>query len=84
MYVTIIGGQAFPLVLFPGRQVSSSFYDGVVHSYSPSLPEWLLGFGGVAIVGLIVMLALKILSFLPERLDDAALQEHSATQAASV
>ena len=31
MYVTIIGGQAFPLVLFPGRQVSSSFHDGVVH-----------------------------------------------------
>ena len=23
MYVTIIGGQAFPLVLFPGKQVSS-------------------------------------------------------------
>lgn len=84
MYVTIIGGQAFPLVLFPGRQVSSSFYDGVVHSYSPSLPEWLLGFGGVAIVGLIVMLALKVLGFLPERLDDAALQEHSVPQAASV
>ena len=82
MYVTIIGAQAFPLVLFPGRQVSSSFYDGVVNSYTPSLPEWLLGFGGVAIAGLIVLLALKFLGFLPERLDDQALQESSATQAA--
>ena len=82
MYVTIIGGQAFPLVLFPGRQVSSSFYDGVVNSYSPSLPEWLLGFGGIAIAGLIVLLALKFLGFLPERLDDAGLQS-SPTPAAT-
>ncbi|MEO8120249.1 MAG: NrfD/PsrC family molybdoenzyme membrane anchor subunit [Rhodoferax sp.] len=81
MYVTIIGGQAFPLVLFPGQQVSSSFYDGVVNSYSPSLPEWLLGFGGVAVAGLIVMLALKVMGFLPERLDDAALQMSSTTPA---
>ena len=73
MYVTIIGGQAFGLVLFPGRQVSSSFFDGVTASYSPSLPEWLLGLGGVAVAGLIVMLALKVMGFLPERLDDAAL-----------
>ena len=74
MYVTIIGGQAFPLVLFPGRQISSSFFDGVVNAYSPSLPEWLLGLAGLAIAGLIVLLALKLLGFLPERLDDAALQ----------
>lgn len=73
MYVTIIGGQAFGLVLFPGRQVSSSFYDGVVARYSPSLPELMLGLGGVAVAGLIVMLALKVMGFLPERLDDAAL-----------
>ena len=83
MYVTIIGGQAFPLVLFPGRQVSSSFYDGVVNPYSPSLPEWLLGLGGVAIAGLIVTLALKLLGFLPERLDDAAVQTGSTAQAAA-
>lgn len=82
MYVTIIGGQAFPLVLFPGRQVSSSFYDGVVNPYSPSLPEWLLGLGGVAIAGLIVTLALKLLGFLPERLDDAVVQTGGTAQAA--
>ncbi len=73
MYVTIIGGQAFPLVLFPGKKLSSSFADGVVASYVPSLPELLLGLGGVAIVGLIVLLALKFFGFLPERLDDVTL-----------
>jgi molybdopterin-containing oxidoreductase family membrane subunit len=79
MYVTIIGGQAFPLVIFPGRQVSSSFSDGVINTYSPSLPEWLLGFGGIAVVGIIVMVALKVMGFLPERLDDEAMQQHAAS-----
>ena len=69
MYVTIIGSQAYPLQLFPGYQVSSSFGDGVVAAYSPSLPEWLLGFGGFAMTGVIVVLALKFLGFVPERLD---------------
>jgi molybdopterin-containing oxidoreductase family membrane subunit len=80
MYVTIIGGQAYPLDLFPGREVSSSFYDGVVHGYAPSAPEILLGVGGVAMAGLIVVLAVKLLRFVPERLDDslAAALEHPA------
>jgi molybdopterin-containing oxidoreductase family membrane subunit len=73
MYVTIIGGQAFPLVLFPGLQERSSFFDGVVHPYAPSLPEVALGLGGVAIAGIIVVLAVKLLRFLPERLDDTAM-----------
>ena len=70
LYVTIIGGQAFPLVIFPGRQVSSTFYDGVINNYSPTTPEWLLGLGGVAIVGIIVLLSLKVLGFLPADLAD--------------
>ncbi|CAG1019827.1 hypothetical protein BURC_04744 [Burkholderiaceae bacterium] len=69
MYVTIIGGQAFPLVLFPGMEVTSSFRDGVVNAYAPSLPELLLGLGGVAIAGLIVLLAVRLLAVVPERLD---------------
>ena len=28
MYMIIIGGQAFPMEMFPGKEVSSSFYDG--------------------------------------------------------
>ncbi|HJV95550.1 MAG TPA: NrfD/PsrC family molybdoenzyme membrane anchor subunit [Albitalea sp.] len=70
MYVTIIGGQAFPLVLFPGMQVTSSFRDGVINAYTPSLPELLLGLGGVAIAGLIVLVALRLLAVVPERLED--------------
>ncbi|MCL4802336.1 MAG: polysulfide reductase NrfD [Burkholderiales bacterium] len=69
MHVTIIGGQAFPLELFPGMQESGSFFDGRVHPYAPSLPELALGLGGVAIAGIIVVLAVKLLAFLPERLD---------------
>jgi molybdopterin-containing oxidoreductase family membrane subunit len=77
----IIGGQAFPLILFPGRQISSSFYDGVIHTYLPSLPELLLGVGGLAIVGIILMLALKLLKFLPERLDNEVMHAEAASHA---
>ena len=69
MYVTIIGGQAYPLQLFPGMQESSSFFDGVVHPYAPSAPEIMLGLGGVAVAAVIVLLAVKLLQFLPESLD---------------
>ena len=72
MYVTIIGGQAFPLQMFPGMVESSSFFDGVIHPYVPSLPETLLGLGGVAVAGAMVVFAIKILRFLPESLDDPA------------
>jgi molybdopterin-containing oxidoreductase family membrane subunit len=71
LYVIIIGGQAFPLVLFPGMEVSSTFQDGVVASYSPSLPEILLGLGGIGVALIIVTLAVKVLQFTPESLADA-------------
>ena len=69
MYVTIIGGQAYPLELFPGMTETSTFFDGQVHRYGPSLPEIALGVGGVAVAGILVALAVKFLRFLPERLD---------------
>ena len=47
LFVFVIGGQAFPLEIFPGYTVSSSFADGAVTHYMPSLPELLLGIGGV-------------------------------------
>jgi len=78
MYVTIIGGQAWPLNLFPGYSVSSSFFDGEVHNYAPSIWEILLGLGGVALAIAIVFLALRLLRFLPERLDDATLDPSHA------
>jgi len=76
MYVILIGGQAYPLTLFPGMDVSSSFYDGVVNTYTPSLPEFLLGFGGVGIALLTIAVAVKVLKFLPESLDDSAVPGH--------
>lgn len=72
MYVTLIGGQAYPQILFPGMIESSSFFDGEIHPYAPSLPEVLLGIGGIALAASIVAVALRALAMLPERLDQAA------------
>jgi molybdopterin-containing oxidoreductase family membrane subunit len=66
LYVIIIGGQAFPLSLFPGMAVSSSFFDGAVASYVPSLPELMLGISGISLAMLIVTLALRLMPFLPQ------------------
>ena len=73
LYVIIIGGQAYPLILFPGMEVTSSFYDGGVNEYSPSLWEIGLGLGGVAFSILLAVVAMAVLRFLPEDLSDEAL-----------
>jgi molybdopterin-containing oxidoreductase family membrane subunit len=66
IYVIIIGGQAYPLNIFPGKQIiESSFFDGVVAHYQPSVPEFLLAFGGLAMAVLMVVVAMKALQFLP-------------------
>jgi molybdopterin-containing oxidoreductase family membrane subunit len=70
LYVLIIGGQAFPLAMFADKEVSSSFFDGVVASYAPSLPEVALGAGGMALALALTALALKVLPFLPQSLAD--------------
>jgi molybdopterin-containing oxidoreductase family membrane subunit len=70
MYVTIIGGQAYPLELFPGMEETSNFFDGVVHPYVPSLPEVLLAVGGVAVAGIMIVIAIKFLPLLPASLQD--------------
>jgi len=71
VYVTIIGGQAYPLNMFPDKIVTSSFFDGAVTSYAPSLPEVTLGLGGVALALAMTAFALKVLPFLPESLADS-------------
>jgi molybdopterin-containing oxidoreductase family membrane subunit len=76
LYVIIIGGQAFPLILFPGMEVSSTFADGVIASYSPTLPETLLGLGGFGIALIIVALAIKVLDFTPDSLADEDIDPH--------
>ena len=84
MYVTIIGGQAYPMPLVPGKEAGSSFFDGVVASYVPSLPEAILGIGGIALALAMVVVALKILPFLPNSLSDADVDPHfKATPAKS-
>ena len=70
MYVIVIGGQAYPLTLFPGYEVTSAFYDGVINEYSPSVWEVLLGLGGTAFAFLIVALGVRVLGFLPNSLAD--------------
>lgn len=71
MYVTIIGAQAYPLDMFPGLIEKSSYFDGEVHAYAPSMPELFLGLGGVAIALLVTQFAVKVLRLLPASLDDA-------------
>ena len=68
MYVTIIGGQAYPQSLFPGYIESSSFFDGVVHHYRPSAFELLLGLGGVAFAITVLTIGLRLFRFAPHRL----------------
>ena len=76
LYVLLIGGQAYPLNLFPGMDVSSSFFDGAIAGYTPSLPEIGLGLGGVALAGLIVLFGIKLLRFLPASLANSAVDPH--------
>lgn len=66
LYSFIIGGQAFPLELFPGHDISSTFGDGQIATYVPSLPEIFLGCAGIATAFLITMIGVRILPFLPK------------------
>jgi Ni/Fe-hydrogenase subunit HybB-like protein len=65
LYVFIIGGQAFPMEMFPGMEVTSSFFDGTVNTYSPSLPEFLLGIGGLALAFLITVIGCRVFDVIP-------------------
>ena len=65
LYVMIIGAQAYPLQLFPGMEETSSFFDGVIGLYQPTMPEVVLGVGGIAVALLIILVAVRVLPFLP-------------------
>jgi molybdopterin-containing oxidoreductase family membrane subunit len=69
LYVFIIGGQAFPLEIFPGHEASSPFADGQVVHYVPRLPEWLLGFGGVAAAFVLTLVGVRVFDLLPRDAD---------------
>lgn len=66
LYVFIIGGQVYPLEIFPGYEASSSFGDGQIASYTPSLHEILLGFGGLAIAFITTTVSVRVLNFMPQ------------------
>ncbi len=66
MYVTIVGGQAFPMDMFPGYTESSSFFDGQVNAYSPSIWELLLGMGGLGIAFILTVASVRVLKFMPQ------------------
>jgi len=65
LFAFIIGGQAFPLEIFPGHAVSSSFADGAVAGYRPSLPELLLGIGGFGAAFLIRLAGMRLFDMMP-------------------
>jgi molybdopterin-containing oxidoreductase family membrane subunit len=74
LYVFILGGQAYPLSIFPGYEVSSSFRDGEIGKYVPSLPEIMLGMGGLAIAFLITIISTRVLNSIPH--DAAAIAKN--------
>ena len=76
IYVIIIGGQAYPLELFPGKIVTSSFFDGGINHYAPSLPEIVLGIGGVGLALAATLVGIRVLRFLPVSLDDDQVDPH--------
>ena len=72
LYGIIIGGQAAPLDIFPGKDViEGALVAGEPAQYHASVPELVLGLGGVAVSGLIVALAIRVLRILPGRVDAA-------------
>ncbi|HHB81840.1 MAG TPA: molybdopterin oxidoreductase [Devosia sp.] len=71
LYIILIGGQVFPMEIFPGYAASSSFYDGTIASYRPTMLEFMLGFGGIAVTLAITTLGMKFLRILPVNLSDA-------------
>ncbi len=71
LYVILIGGQSYPMTLVPGYEATSTFADGAITEYSPSIWEFMLGMGGVAISLVIVTFAVKIFRLLPDSLADS-------------
>ena len=76
IYVILIGGQSYPLVLFPNSDTSSTFSDGVYNAYSATLPEYLLGIGGVGLAICLLIIGMKVFRLLPTTLADASVDPH--------
>jgi molybdopterin-containing oxidoreductase family membrane subunit len=71
IYVIVIGGQAYPMNIFPGKEVlESSFYDGSVTTYTPTFPEAALGVAGIAVALAMVAVGARVFKVFPETLED--------------
>ncbi len=66
LYALIIGGQAYPMPLIEGYDSTSSFFDGVIASYSPSQWEIMLGLGGFALSLFLAGFTVRVFRILPE------------------
>ncbi len=76
IYVILIGGQAYPLILFPNAEVTSSFSEGVINPYTATPAEILLGVGGFGLAIAMVIVAVKVFKVLPTTLADSATDPH--------
>ena len=76
IYIILIGGQSFPLVLFPNAEVSSTYFDGVNNAYTATMPEYLLGIGGVGLAIALVIVGMKAFRLLPTSLADNVADPH--------
>ena len=72
LYAFVLGGQAYPLDIFPGYRAASSFADGAVNADVPSAWELLLGVGGVGCAFLITVAGVRALPFFPQDTDEAS------------
>jgi Ni/Fe-hydrogenase subunit HybB-like protein len=70
IYVIVIGGQAYPLDIFPGFTATSTFADGQINDYNPTYLELFFGLGGVALAIAITGFGMKVLRILPTNLSD--------------
>jgi len=74
LYIIIVGGQAYPMEMFPGKEVLEGY--GGIATYTPSLAEIMLGVGGIAVSLIAVTFLVKFLPFLPESLADEVADPH--------
>lgn len=74
LYIIIVGGQAYPMEMFPGKEILEGY--GGIAAYTPSLAEIMLGVGGIAVALIAVTFLVKFLPFLPESLADEVADPH--------
>jgi molybdopterin-containing oxidoreductase family membrane subunit len=61
----VLPGQILPIPILPGYKLSSSFLDGQIVSYIPSIAEWVQFVGIFALIALAFIIGISILPLLP-------------------